>query len=134
MKKIIALFLITFNVFAAAPQGTTGGVPPSTMIGPLNATKLELVDISGQYHIGSILALNTSAAAAFLQFFDQPCSGVTVGTTRPSWVVPVSANNYSFTAYNGPLDFFTPICVVSTTTPAGAVGSAASVYMQIFTP
>lgn len=145
MKKIFAklsaaLFALVLIAFvlpasAGAPAGTTGA-PPTTMIGPLVATKTELFDSSGfGYAISSIMAFNASAAAAFIQWFDRPCADVTVGTTRPSWVTPVLANNWTPQSFPVPLGFATPICVVSTTTPIGAVGSAVnSVFMQVFIP
>ena len=128
------LALLAAASFAGQPAGTTGGAP-TTMIGPLAATKVELINNSGTYEISSIMAVNVSTAAAFIQWFDQPCAGVTVGTTRPSWVTPVNANNWTSQQFPVSLTFLTPICVVSTTTPAGAVGSAAnSIYMQVFVP
>lgn len=138
MKRLFALMLLCLMLvsgvaFAGAPAGTTGAAP-TTMIGPLNGTKLELVNNNAGYEISSILALNTATAVAFIQFFDQPCAGVTLGTTKPSWVVPVRASDWSFVAYPISMQFFTPICVAATTTPNGLTGAAASVFMQVFTP
>jgi hypothetical protein len=142
MKKyFINLFIAVMMViaslsaaFAGAPAGTTGA-PPTTMIGPLTATKLELVDNSGSaYTVGSVLALNTSAATAFIEFWDQPCAGVVLGTTKPSWIQPVQATNWSYIDFNAGMGFFTPICVVAVTAPNGTVGSGASVFMQVFFP
>lgn len=140
MNKIFAMLFalllsaFTLPVLSGSPAGLSGA-PPTTMIGPLTATKLELVDGGGGYQVSSIVAINISAAVAFIQWFDQPCAGVTVGTTRPSWVTPVRANDWTFKPFPMPLGFSTPICVVSTTTPVGAVGSAAnSIYMQVFIP
>jgi hypothetical protein len=130
---VVCCLVFSMPAFAGQPQGATGAIP-TTMIGPLNATKTTLVDTSGGYSVGAILAVNASAAVAFVEFWDQPCANVTLGTTLPSWVVPVKANDWSFVLFPNMMWFSTPICTVSVTAPNGTVGSAAGVYMQVFIP
>ena len=136
---IAALFFIT-AAYAGQPQGAApNGSPPTTMIGPLNATKMTLADVTGGYSFMSIFALNASAAVAYIEFFDRDCATVTLGITSPSWVQPVAAFNSSYISWPQPLAFYSPdagptpaLCVVSVTSPNGTVGSANGVYMQTF--
>lgn len=70
--------------------------------------------------------VNTTAAAAYLQLFDQVTANVTVGTTGPDWAIRLTANEsvvIPVTAWQ----FVNGLIIAGTTTPTGATGAAISV-------
>jgi hypothetical protein len=123
--------LILFLIYSIAQAGGPFG---SAMFLNLNATKRSVVDASGQAHIYSLLIINASGAVAWAHFYDQPCAGVTQGTTTPTFVIPMATNTKDFMPFPITVDFFTEICVTSTTTFMGTTGSANGVGMTIFAP
>lgn len=76
--------------------------------------------------------VNNQAAIIFVQIFDKVAAGVTLGTDTPDleYTVPASSSlNVEIGDDNG-VNFNTAISIASTTTEAGATGSAAGV--QVF--
>ena len=89
---------------------------------------------NGVCHIAKILALNTSGAAAFVQVFDSPAASVTLGTTRPLFVIALAATTgFEFLDFNEPGLYFTSrFSAFSTTSAEGNTGSGAGVFLQGF--
>lgn len=72
--------------------------------------------------------VNTTAATAYLQFFDAPAASVILGTTVPKWVVRLSANETTNPSDTSMLMFRgTGLSIAGTTGPGNAVGAAISV-------
>lgn len=90
------------------------------------------IKASGQTLLGGLKLVNTTAAAAYLQFFDMPAASVVLGTTAPKWVVRLGANETT-----NPSDITPPIAFsgvtggglscAGTTTPGGNTQALISV-------
>lgn len=84
--------------------------------------------------MAAVKAINTTAAAAYLQLFDAAAvADVTVGTTVPRWVVKSAANDPSTDPDlpAGGLKFMNGIVIASTTTALGSTGAAQHVRVAI---
>ena len=89
---------------------------------------------TGKLHLTAIRAINTTAAAAYLQIFDSATStAISLGTTVPDWVVKSGASDPSdgdgfpttgILIENG-------LVVASTTTSTGATGAAQHVRITV---
>jgi len=97
----------------------------------LAATVTQLA--GGPSNLKSITVVNSSAAAAFVQFFDLAPGSVTLGTTVPILEVEVASGGTVGIAYPGDsaLLFGVAISVASTTLDGGSVGSAAGVSVTL---
>lgn len=73
--------------------------------------------------------VNTTAAAAYLQFFDAPAASVVLGTTVPKWVIRLGASETTNPSdLTPPVQFLgTGLSCAGTTTPTGSTGAAISV-------
>jgi len=80
-----------------------------------------------QVLIWSVTIHNTTAARAYVQFFDALAADVTVGTTTPDFVVGVAANGTTSWNIGKPIRFSTGITVASTTTRAGSTDATQEV-------
>lgn len=105
---------------------------------PRGATHLRNLNDTGQNvtagkaHVKKIIATNSSAAIAYLQFFDAAAANVVLGTTVPRWIVPIAATGgYADVEWFDMGDQYdTRASVFSTTTPEGLTGSASGVFLQ----
>lgn len=77
--------------------------------------------------IHSISIFNTTAAVAYLQVFDLVASGVTVGTTTPTFVLGSAANGSTQHVFNPPIRLVSGCSMASCTTATGATGAAQTV-------
>jgi hypothetical protein len=82
--------------------------------------------------IGMLIAGNSSGSTAFIQFFDSTAANVTIGTTRPLFVMVIASGAYDWLEFAPPLLFQNAASVFSTTTPEGSTASAAGVFLQAF--
>jgi len=88
---------------------------------------------TGRVSFVKIVCINSSGAAAWVQFFDAPVASVTLGTTVPLLSVPVAA-----TTGFAQLDFVQPqgwtfdtrCSVFATTTPTGNSDPGAGIAVQ----
>lgn len=71
--------------------------------------------------------VNTTAAAAYLQFHDKAAADVTVGTTTPKFCVRLAANESVTIPLERPIQFLTAVTIAGTTTATGSTGAAISV-------
>jgi len=87
------------------------------------------IKASGIVHLFSVKLVNSTAATAYLQFFDKPAAAVILGTTLPVWTIRLAANETTNPSEVAPLLVFngTGLSIAGTTTPTGAVGAAISV-------
>jgi hypothetical protein len=86
------------------------------------------IKASGNADLFMLKLVNTTAAVAYLQFFDIPAASVVLGTTVPKWVIRLSANETTNPSDTAELAFRgTGLSIAGTTTPTGAVGAAISV-------
>lgn len=86
------------------------------------------IKINGLALLKMLKLVNTTAAAAYLQFFDIPAAQVVLGTTVPKWVIRLSANETTNPCDVGAIQFTgTGLSIAGTTGPGNAVGAAISV-------
>lgn len=88
---------------------------------------------SGRVAVSWTHAVNTTAAAAYVQLFDAAAaSDVTLGTTVPTYVLKSAASDPSEGAlpHNG-LVFALGIVAASTTTATGSTGAAQHVRLGV---
>lgn len=81
--------------------------------------------------IKSFSFYNPSNAIAYVQMFDMPALGVTLGTSQPILSYPVPAGGWYDFEPNA--KFNTAITLAATTTPTGAVAPSAGVVCNIQT-
>ena len=104
---------------------------------PVELNSVGATAVLGSGHkqnLTSVHAINTTAAAAFVQLFDAAtAAAVTVGTTIPRWVVSSTASSVSIdTGFPGDgLTFYNGIVVASTTTPTGNTGATQHVRLAV---
>lgn len=82
---------------------------------------------AGHVQVTAMHAINTTAAAAFVQFFDKATAAeVTPGTTIAEWVLrsPASSVSDGDGLPTHGLVFLNGVVIISTTTPVGATGAA----------
>ena len=83
---------------------------------------------AGRCLVFNILCFNPDATATtYVQFFDVASGSVTVGTTTPTFVIPVGPKAGAVIALNCPRQFSTAVTVActATATGSGAPGTAA---------
>lgn len=84
--------------------------------------------------IGTLYALqiqNYSGAVAYVHLYDRVASNVIVGTTVPDYTIKVDADSFrDIVIPTVGITFSTGMTAASTTTPAGAIGSAAGVTLH----
>lgn len=79
----------------------------------------------------NITAYNSGASASFLQFFDALEANVTVGTTTPTFVIPLPAAGGYDTSLNLPEGFRTGIVIACTATATGSGAPAAGALVKL---
>lgn len=100
-----------------------------TQVVDLAATVTNLT--AGGARAAKVIAMNTSAATAFVQVFDLAAADVTLGTTVPKYQIVLAATTGFVDLDFSWLDvFLTRMSAASTTTSGGATGSAAGVRIQ----
>jgi hypothetical protein len=87
------------------------------------------IKANGQALLCGLKLVNTTAAVAYLQFFDVPAASVVLGTTVPKFVMRLSANETTNPSDLTPaIQFYgTGLSIAGTTTANGALGAAISV-------
>jgi hypothetical protein len=95
----------------------------------LAATKA--VVVAGPVLLFNILGYNSGGAASYLQFFDALTADVTVGSTTPTFVIPLPASGGYDAEYQLPEGFRIGIVIActATATGSGAPGAAAMVKL-----
>lgn len=88
--------------------------------------------VAGPVLLFNIMGFNTGGAVSYLQFFDALLATVIVGTTPPTFVIPLPASGGYDNSYNLPEGFRTGIVIACTATPTGngAPGAAALVKLS----
>lgn len=80
---------------------------------------------SGPVDVFQFFCLNNDSSARYVQFFNAAPATVTVGTTTPTFVLPVPASGGVST--DVPMKFFSTACTYAvTTTRTGATGPTAA--------
>ena len=74
-------------------------------------------------NLGTIICGNTNASMEYLQLFDV-ASTVTLGTTPPDWIIPISSSNTGGLILVVGLNFANAIKVAATTTATGSLAPA----------
>lgn len=94
----------------------------------LAATLTAIKSSEGQ--LCGLQVLNNQAAAAYVQLFDAATGSVTLGTTAPAMeVLAPATSQVNVPLPDGGVWFDVAISAASTTTEAGATGSAAGVMV-----
>jgi Ca2+/Na+ antiporter len=85
---------------------------------------------TGPTNITSISAHNTTGSDAFIQMFNAAAlADVTLGTTVPDYVVPLSAN--LTTSFDASLHFGLGCCVFSTTAIGGSTAAVVDAWFGV---
>ena len=109
-------------------------VPAAGVISNNTVTEADVLVQAGHVHVVAMHAINTTAAAAFVQYFDAAAvADVTVGTTVPVWVLrsPASSVSDGDGLPTHGLLFKLGVVIASTTTPTGNTGAAQHVRTAI---
>lgn len=77
-----------------------------------------------------IFVTNVSGATCYVQIFDVAAASVTLGTTTPDIEITLATAQSQFFPFGPGAGFGTAIAIASTTTEAGAVGSANGVHVS----
>ena len=102
---------------AAGPSGTAASVDKQTA---LNATKVTVKASPGT--LISMFIQNSTAAVEFVQVFNALAANVTVGTTTPTYVIPVpvtAQGGVTNFAPHIPIDHSTGIVIAATDAATG---------------
>ena len=102
----------------------------TTQIVDLAATVTNVT--AGVARVTKVIAMNTSAATAFVQVFDLAAADVTLGTTVPKYQILLAATTgFVELDFGSEADsFLIRMSAASTTTTGGSTGSAAGVRLQ----
>jgi hypothetical protein len=101
----------------------------TTQVVDLAATVTNIT--AGVARVTKVIAMNTSAATAFVQVFDCAEVNVTLGTTVPKYQIVLAATTGFVDLDFGFADsFLIRMSAASTTTSGGSTGSAAGVRVQ----
>ncbi len=79
----------------------------------------------------NILAYNSGASVSYLQFFDALEANVTVGTTTPSFVIPLPATGGYDAELQLPEGFRTGIVIACTATSTGSGAPSANALVKL---
>ncbi len=101
-------------------------------------SNLALAETKAVVRAGSCLMFNIvlfnpdASASSYVQFFDALTADVTVGSTTPTFVIPVGPKGSGVLALNCPRAFRTGVVVActATATGSGAPGTAAVVSLD----
>jgi hypothetical protein len=80
----------------------------------LAVVETKVVVAAGPVLLFNIMAFNTGGAVSYLQFFDALTADVTVGTTTPTFVIPLPASGGVSDAYVLPERFRTGVVLACT--------------------
>ena len=110
-------------VFATLTPNATGGWSVSSQTA-LSNTKTQVKGSAGTF--GGYMFYNPNASAAYIQVFDVANASVTVGTTTPTYVIPIPATSAANVEFTNGINHGTAVVVAATTTATGstALGSA----------
>lgn len=77
-------------------------------------------------------AYNGGSADAYVQMFAASSTqAVTLGTTVPTWVIPVPKGGGNNPAFTQPLAFNSGLVIAVTTTPGGSVAPAVPIVLSV---
>jgi hypothetical protein len=97
----------------------------------LTGTNATLVQ-AGKCSLAGYHIFNTTAAAAYVQFFDAAAAAdVTLNSTVPLFALGIPASEGACRALAKPIQFTKGMVVASTTTPTGATGAATCVELDL---
>jgi hypothetical protein len=94
------------------------------------ATKLQIK--SGSAFLFGWHIQNLDASVTYLQFFDAPASGVTVGTTTPSFVIAVPASGLHDADDSVPIGLKGGLTIAATTTATGSGAPTNGLNVNLF--
>ena len=97
--------------------GTTGGWSVSSQTGLTN-TKVAVKASAGKF--GGYMFYNPNASVEYIQVFDVASGSVTLGTTTPTYVIPLPASSGANIEFNNGIPHATAITVAATTTATGS--------------
>jgi hypothetical protein len=84
---------------------------------------------NGQFY--GVYATNGDAAVRYLQIFNKPSTGVTLGTDTPYLVIPMAASASVLVDFDGGVWMETGISVACTTTATGSTGATAAATVNV---
>lgn len=87
--------------------------------------------VAGPVLLFNIMGYNSGGAVSYLQFFDALLADVTVGTTTPTFVIPLPATGGYDNSYNLPEGFRIGIVVACTATATGNGAPGADAIVKL---
>lgn len=102
---------------------TSGGLSAAT--GSVGATATSIKSSAGQLYGWHLF--NTTAAVAYVQFFNLATGSVTLGTTAPLFSIGIPASGGATVNFDKGIAFGTAITFACTTTRAGSTGATCDV-------
>lgn len=94
------------------------------------ATPVEL-KARGEARVVAVDAYNPGTAMAFLQLFGKAAADVTLGTTRPDWVIPIPQGGGRDPVFPQPLVFAAGLTYAVTSTASGSGAPSAACPISI---
>lgn len=104
-------------VFATLTPNTTGGWSVNSQTGLTN-TKVAVKASAGTF--GGYMVYNPNSAQIYIQVFDVASGSVTLGTTTPTYVIPIPATSGANVEFTNGINHATAITLAATTTATGS--------------
>lgn len=104
-------------VFTTSTPNTTGGWSVSSQTA-LSNSKTSVKGSSGNF--GGYMFYNPNSSAVYIQVWDVASASVTVGTTAPTYVIPLPATAAANVEFSNGINHATAITVAATTTATGS--------------
>jgi hypothetical protein len=103
--------------------GTAGGWSVNSQTALTN-TKVAVKATGGNF--GGYMIYNPNASAIYIQMFDVASASVTLGTTTPTYVIPLPATAAANIEWSNGITHTTAITLAATTTPTGSTAPGTS--------
>lgn len=97
----------------------------------LALAETKAVVVAGPVLLFNILGYNSGGAVSYLQFYDALTASVTVGTTPPTFVIPLPAGGGYSDTYELPEGFRNGIVIACTSSASGAGAPAVAALVKL---
>jgi hypothetical protein len=104
-------------VFVTATPGTTGGWSVNSATA-LTTTKVAVKASAGTF--GGYMVYSPNTVISYIQVFDVASGSVTLGSTTPTYVIPVPPGAGANVEFTAGINHATAITLAATTTPTGS--------------
>jgi hypothetical protein len=111
-------------VFATVTPSTTGGWSVKTLVA-LSNTKTAVK--AGAGTLGGYMFYNPNASVTYIQVFDVATGSITVGSTTPTYVIPLPATSGANVEFANGIKHSTEINVAATTTATNSTAPSTAI-------